>query len=99
MKKKTVCSIITIMLTFGFAGVGICADKTGPGLVVYEAKNGNVTFNHATHAERIECAKCHQQDPPEKIKITRETAHAEACRGCHEQMQAGPVKCAECHIK
>jgi hypothetical protein len=99
MKKQIIYSV-ALMLTFGFAAFGICgSEANGPGVVVYEAKNGNVTFDHAGHAEALECAKCHAEDPPEAIEITRETAHAAACKDCHEQMQAGPVKCAECHIR
>jgi hypothetical protein len=88
-----------LLMSFAFAGFGVCnAMADHPGVIVYEAKNGKVTFNHAGHAERLDCAKCHQQDPPEKIEISRETAHSTACQDCHKQMQ-GPVKCAECHVK
>jgi ribosomal protein S27AE len=97
MKKKFHAT--ALMMLFSFAGFGVASVMADhPDEIVYQAKNGNVTFNHATHAERLECGKCHQQDPPEKIEINREAAHGPACQDCHKQMQ-GPVKCAECHVK
>jgi c(7)-type cytochrome triheme protein len=99
MKKKLIFPAV-LMMTLGIAGFGLCgAVADDVGVVVYEAKNGDVTFDHGAHSEMIDCAKCHQEDPPEKIEITRETAHAEACVDCHKEMEAGPVKCAECHVR
>jgi predicted CXXCH cytochrome family protein len=70
----------------------------GPDTVVLSAKNGDVTFKHAEHAARLECNICHGPGTPVAIDLDQDSAH-KLCRGCHEQQGAGPVKCAECHVK
>jgi opacity protein-like surface antigen len=65
--------------------------------VVMQAKNGNVTFNHAAHNARLECKVCHPGGKPGKIDINKATAHR-LCKGCHESKQ-GPTKCGDCHRK
>jgi predicted CXXCH cytochrome family protein len=70
----------------------------GPETIVLTAKNGNVTFSHAKHAARVECSTCHGPGTPGAIGLDRDSAH-KLCRGCHEEQKAGPVKCAECHVK
>jgi CubicO group peptidase (beta-lactamase class C family) len=74
------------------------APAHGPETVVLTAKNGNVTFKHAQHAARLECKTCHGAGTPVAINLDRDSAH-KPCRGCHEERGAGPVKCAECHVK
>ncbi len=85
--------IIMIMLvTFASVGVAIAADN-----VVYENKKGNVTFDHKTHSEAMECSKCHEGTPA-KIAIDKASAHKDACKTCHKAM-GGPTKCNDCHKK
>jgi hypothetical protein len=95
MKKSLLLSAaFTMVLGFGVYG----AMAAGPGVVVYEAKNGNVTFDHKTHADRLgDCAQCHEGTPA-KIEVTKDAAHGPVCKDCHAK-QAGPTKCAECHKK
>lgn len=70
-----------------------------PEVVSYEASMGTVTFNHANHAGRLDCSKCHTTDPPQKIAINKEVAHA-LCRGCHQQSGGkAPTACTGCHKK
>jgi hypothetical protein len=71
---------------------------TIPETVVLEARNGNITLTHAAHAARIECATCHGEGAPGAIELDRDSGH-KLCMGCHEQQGAGPVKCAECHVR
>lgn len=74
------------------------APAHGPETVVLTAKNGDVTFYHAKHAARVDCKICHGPGTPVAIDLDRDSAH-KLCRGCHEEQGAGPVKCAECHVK
>ena len=70
-----------------------------PEVVIYPASMGQVTFSHGTHAARSACGKCHTTDPPQKIAIDKESAHA-LCKGCH-QVSGGnaPTACTGCHKK
>jgi predicted CXXCH cytochrome family protein len=65
---------------------------------VYPASFGKVTFDHPDHGKRNKCAACHKTDPPARIALAKESAHA-LCKGCHEQKAAGPTKCNACHDK
>ena len=70
-----------------------------PEVVTYPASMGKVTFTHATHAARLDCGKCHTTDPPQKIAIDKESAHA-LCKGCHQVMGGNaPTGCTGCHKK
>jgi cytochrome c553 len=87
--------LIVMLLVLVFVGMGlaIAADS-----VVYETKQGNVTFNHKAHADKLkDCAKCHQGTPA-KIEVTKDGAHKDTCKSCHQQM-GGPTKCGDCHKK
>jgi predicted CXXCH cytochrome family protein len=74
------------------------APAHGPETVVLTAKNGDVTLSHAEHAARVECSICHGPGTPGPIGLDRDSAH-QLCRGCHEEQGAGPVKCADCHVR
>jgi hypothetical protein len=69
-----------------------------PQTVVYDVTFGMVTFNHQVHAGSLDCASCHSTDPPGKIVLGKDRAH-ELCKGCHQQMAAGPTQCSGCHKK
>jgi hypothetical protein len=69
-----------------------------PETVVYAPPFGRVTFNHQAHAGSFDCASCHSIDPPGKIVMGKDKAH-DLCRGCHQQMAAGPAQCSGCHKK
>ncbi len=62
------------------------------------AKNGNVTFNHKTHAAQ-KCETCHATPAGGKIEgFGKDKAHA-LCIECHKKEAKGPTKCADCHKK
>jgi len=71
-------------------------DVVPPETVTFEASMGAVTFDHAGHMGRLDCSACHPTDPPEKIVLDKDKAHA-LCKGCHQEQGAGPTKCTECH--
>lgn len=83
--------IATLLVAFA-ATSALAADS-----VVLEAKNGNVTFNHKAHADKLGCDACHQGEPA-KIEVTKDTAHKAVCKDCHAA-KGGPTKCGDCHKK
>jgi len=86
--------VAAVALTLAFAVSAVAADS----VVVYPAKNGNVTFDHKAHQGRAACKDCHGAGAPAKIAIDKDVAH-KLCKGCHADKKAGPTKCGECHKK
>ena len=79
------------------AGSAVAADAPAAP-VALKAKNGDVTFNHKTHAAQ-KCTACHAAEAGGKIEgFNKDKAHA-LCKKCHETEKKGPTKCAECHVK
>ncbi|MEA1980884.1 MAG: cytochrome c3 family protein [candidate division Zixibacteria bacterium] len=62
---------------------------------VFEAKYGNVTFDHQTHVDQ-DCVVCHAAIN-ENMGMNKDFGHG-FCKDCHKT-DAGPTKCKECHIK
>jgi Zn finger protein HypA/HybF involved in hydrogenase expression len=75
---------------------------------------GSVLFDHQTHAGEdgygLACDDCHHEEQDESMSCSGEDCHnADSdpkrgdafhmnCKGCHEDAEAGPVECAECHV-
>jgi cytochrome c553 len=90
--KRLVLAIAILFASSAFAAV---APKDAK---VLEAKQGNITFKHDTHAA-AKCEKCHGAGEPGKIaKMDKEAGH-KLCQECHKAEKKGPQKCAECHKK
>lgn len=84
-------TIIAMFALVAFAGTAFAAD-------VIEMKKG-VKFPHKAHQEALkDCTKCHAKVEGGKIEgFGKETAHKDACKGCHSEMKKGPTSCKECH--
>ena len=68
-------------------------------VITLTAKNGNVSFNHKGHQEKLkDCKLCHEKGPGKIEGFGKDAAH-KLCKGCHDQKKAGPTKCGECHKK
>ena len=95
------------------AVLGVLAQEKKPPLkLVFEAKNGNVTFDHAAHLkrEKNDCKVCHdklfkQEKAPLNFKAgmhkPAEAAHT-SCGGCHTPGGAAfetKGNCNKCHVK
>lgn len=90
MKKLLAAAVIVAMS----AGAVLAAD-----VITFEAKNGNVTFNHKKHQETLkECKVCHEKGPGKIEGFGKDFAH-KSCKGCHSDKGAGPTKCTDCHKK
>lgn len=88
--KRIVAAVAVTLFT---AGIALAADT-----VTFNAKNGNVSFNHKKHGETIACKDCHGEGTPGKLTLGKDAAH-KLCKGCHETKKAGPTKCGDCHKK
>ncbi len=99
---------------FLIGGLGMLAqEKKAPAKLVFEAKTGNVTYDHAAHAkrEKEDCKTCHpslwpQAKAPLNFKggVMHATAEAKktSCGFCHVAGgKAFAVKgaCTKCHVK
>lgn len=85
------------LLVAGFlvaALLGIAADKP-PEKLVFESKMGNITFQHAKHAERAkgDCKVCHE-------KLFQQSAKAPLNykAAMHKTAETGKTSCAACHV-
>ena len=87
-----------VLLTLFAASVSFASSD----MINLPAKNGNVSFPHKEHQSvklTKGCTVCHETDKGGKIAgIGKDWAH-KTCKGCHEEMKKGPVKCGECHKK
>ncbi len=91
------------MLTALFAAaalVTVAAAAEAPATITLKAKQGDITFPHKAHADRIkDCKKCHATEEGGKIEgFGKEKGHA-LCQGCHKEQKKGPTKCVDCHKK
>jgi c(7)-type cytochrome triheme protein len=105
--------LITLFAIVPFlAGTAIAQEKKAPAKIVFEAKNGAVTFNHASHSklEKEDCKACHpklfpQSRAPINFKSPMHKvaeANKTSCAACHrEGGTAFAVKgnCTKCHAK
>jgi predicted CXXCH cytochrome family protein len=91
--KIRIASLVAAVL---FAGAAIAAEAPAAP-VTLEAKNGNVTFNHKSHAAQ-KCEACHATAAGGKLELDKDKGHA-LCVECHKKEAKGPAKCAECHKK
>jgi len=90
MKKLFV--LLMLVAFAATATLAVAADT-----VTYENKQGNVTFNHKVHGEKLKCDACHKGTPA-KIEVNKDAAHGAVCKDCHKA-QGGPTKCGDCHKK
>jgi predicted CXXCH cytochrome family protein len=90
--------ISAVALTLFTAGTTFAVSD----VISLPAKNGNVAFPHSKHMEVKQskgCKACHDKETGGKIAgLGKDWAH-KTCKGCHEEMKKGPVKCGDCHKK
>lgn len=94
--------------------LGLLAADKPPAKLVFEAKTGNVTFDHASHLKHAsiknDCAACHPKIFPQKkdplnfkaaMHKTAET-NKTSCGACHTTggtSFASKGNCTKCHVK
>jgi len=106
-------SVTLVLVTLATAaGVNLLVAQKAPDKIVFNARNGNVTFDHAEHAKlaKNNCTTCHYKLFPQSREAINfkagmhKTAEAAKtfCGGCHNP--GGPSfettgNCAKCHVK
>lgn len=85
-------SLVLLALTTAFAFNLLTAQKA-PDKIVFNAKNGNVTFDHMAHAKRAnnDCKTCHDKLFPQ----SKEAINFKA--GMHKTAEAAKASCGACH--
>jgi len=87
--------IAAVMLTLFCSALAMANEA----VITLPAKNGDVTFDHKKHQERLkDCKVCHESGPGKIAGFGKDWAH-KTCKGCHTDKGAGPTKCGECHKK
>lgn len=85
-----------------------------PVRLMFKSTAGSILFDHVTHTSDdgygVACDDCHHEEQDDSSSCSGEDCHgAETdvkrsdalhtnCQGCHEEMGAGPVECAACHV-
>jgi c(7)-type cytochrome triheme protein len=81
--------LLTLTTAIAFNLVAAQPDK-----IVFNAKNGNVTFDHQAHAARAksDCTACHDKLFPQSKAAINFKA------GLHKTAEAAKTSCAGCHV-
>jgi c(7)-type cytochrome triheme protein len=90
--------ILSFAVLFVIGGLGLVAQEkkaapTAPAKLTFEAKQGNVTYDHAKHAkrEKDKCTVCHDALFPQKKAPLNFKA------GMHKPAEAKKTSCGFCH--
>ena len=84
-----------------------------PVRIMFQNKAGKVLFTHSIHTgeytedcltchhnieddEEYNCSVCHDETG-EETGVAKVDAFHDQCKGCHEDVGAGPVECNSCH--
>ncbi len=102
---------VALLFTLNFSGLAV-QKKTPPVKIVFKAKTGNVTYDHAKHLEREknDCKVCHDKLFPQsqapinwKAGMHKPAEKAKtSCGACHSPGGKAFVttgNCAKCHVK
>ena len=92
MQKTSVWLFLIAILTAGMVLVG--QEKKPPDKLTFAAKNGNVTFDHASHLKPVkgDCKSCHDKLFPESA-----TAPLNFKTGMHKPAETAKTSCGNCH--
>ena len=88
--------IVTLIALSVICSLSLMAQpKTPPAKLVFEAKMGKVTYDHAAHAKRAndDCKVCHDKLWPQDAKAPLNYKAA-----MHKTAEAGKTACAACHV-
>ncbi len=93
MKRILTVAAMTAVVSVLAAGIAWAEDKKPPQQIVFEAKPGAVTFDHAKHvaAAKNDCKTCHPGVFPQ------EKAALDYKEGMHQKAEAAKTSCAACH--
>jgi c(7)-type cytochrome triheme protein len=85
-------STLIVLVSVG-SGLFAQPSKDAPAKLVFTARNGNITFDHAAHAKRAKdvCATCH----PKFWAQAKGDLKFKA--GMHKPAEAAKTSCGACH--
>ena len=101
MRDKRLASVVIVAMTIFWLeslwrsqALSQNAEANPPEKMVYETKNGKVTFEHTKHIEREKqnCKVCHDKLFPKK------KAPLQYAKNVHKLAEAGKYSCAACHV-
>ncbi len=83
-----------LMLCLPAIALGILAQQTPPDKLVFNTKQGNVTFDHAGHVKRAnnDCKVCH-----DKLFQQSKTAPLNYKPSIHKTAETSKTSCGACH--
>jgi cytochrome c553 len=105
--KKLLTLCVTLILVSSVATV-VIATTNGPPEIKFTPKMGTVTLDHTAHQALTDCATCHHTGEYAQCKSCHgvdpnapaaKVAFHNLCKDCHKEMNKGPSKCKECHVK
>lgn len=75
------------------AAVVLAGEAEAPAEMVFEAKTGNVTFDHAGHAAKAndDCTVCHDK------LFKKERGDLNFKKGMHKPAEKAKISCGACH--
>lgn len=105
-----VCLVIGVVSYAAFAP----EKPEEPVRIMLKSTAGKILLDHKTHAADdgygVSCDSCHHEEQEDGMSCSGEYCHGPEsdltrgdalhmnCIGCHEDIGAGPVECAACHI-
>jgi hypothetical protein len=104
--KKFIFLMLMIMTSTMAVAVNLQI-QTVPDIRTFDqAKMGTVSFDHNIHCD-VTCTTCHHTKSFDTCstchtsdsEVNSKTAFHDNCKGCHKEVNQGPTKCKECHIK
>ena len=88
-------TLVVALSVLGLFGLSLIAqEKKAPARLTFEAKTGNVVYDHTAHAkrEKNDCKVCHDAIFPQSA-----TAPLNFKAGMHKPAEAAKKSCGTCH--
>lgn len=105
-----ICLVIGVVCFAAFAP----EKPEEPVRIMLKSTAGKILFDHRTHATDdgygVACDTCHHEQQEGTMSCSGEDCHGPEsdptlsdamhtrCKGCHEEVGAGPVECTACHV-
>ena len=91
---RVILTAVTVLFVIISCFLALAAE-TGPDKLVFQAKVGNVTYDHAKHLERAkgDCKECHDKLWPQSAK-----APLNYKTGMHRPAETKKISCGACHV-
>ena len=111
-REKTIAlSVAVILFVVGVICLTAFSAKKpeNPFRIMFRSTAGDFLFDHLQHVDEVglSCEDCHHDGEPERHLSCSECHDGEGerydvihqqCTECHQDMDAGPVSCSECHV-